>query len=131
MRELIARSAASSPVHSVRVVVQLDARKAATHIRRRGGGVQGAASVLEEQVRWISSGLREMGVDVLGLVAPQQLADLFKSWFDPRGRAERPADRALGADSLARASSPGRWCSRATRTRLVPGWRMMVVVHFH
>ena len=92
MRELIASSAASSPVHSVWVVVQLDGRRAATHIRRRGGGVQGAASVLEEQVRWISSGLREMGVDVLGLVAPQQLADLFKSWFDPRGRAERMVD---------------------------------------
>ena len=89
MRELIASSAASSPIHSVWVVVQLDARKAATHIRRRGGGVQGAASVLEEQVRWISTGLREIGIDVLGLVAPQQLADLLKNWFDPRGRAER------------------------------------------
>ena len=91
MLELIASSAASSPIHSVWVVVQLDARKAATHIRRRGGGARGAASVLEEQVRWLSSRLREMGVDVLGLVAPQQLADLFKNWFDPRGRAERVA----------------------------------------
>lgn len=65
------------------LVFTMDERRAASAIRAAGGGEAGACAVLTRYVRTLSGALGDAEIRVAGWLTPRELAEVFRTGFDP------------------------------------------------
>lgn len=82
--------------HEAYVALSVSASKAASEIRRSGGGDQGAAAVLFTEIDKANDALRACDVEVLGWCPPRQLGFVIRTAYDPAARAM--LDRRSGSE---------------------------------
>ena len=96
--ELIDRAGPAGERHASTVSISLDMKAAGRAIRAAGGGNQGAAAVLRQEMSTITAALRAADLAPSGWLEPGDLAVILRSAYDPvvAGALERHGD--LGRD---------------------------------
>jgi hypothetical protein len=98
--ELLASAVPASVRRDEWLAFTMDERRAAPAIRDAGGGEAGACAVLVRQVRALAGAVSDAELEVAGWLAPRELAEVFRTAFDPesgpplarrRHAAEAPA----------------------------------------
>jgi hypothetical protein len=87
--ELIGSGIEVSREHEILLAVQVDAR------RGRHGGAAALGETLLEEAQRIVDGLEGAEISVLGALAPEQIARVLRTAFDPYARAELAALEAV------------------------------------
>ena len=82
-QRLIDQAAPASSRHRTTVSISLDLNKATRAIKRQGRGMAGAAAVLRQDMHTLSVALRAADLHVVSWLAPNQLASLIRSAYDP------------------------------------------------
>jgi hypothetical protein len=108
---LLATSTLATSQREAYLAFTMDARRAGSAIRAAGGGPAGAAAVLARHLRALASPAAAADLHIESWLAPRDLAEAFRTAFDPSaasGMAERraAASSALAA-GLAPAAPPG------------------------
>jgi hypothetical protein len=80
---LIAEAGPAATKHETYVVVSIDERRARRAIRAAGGGPDGTAKVLVDELTWVEAGLRRCDVTVVGWLGPRDLGRLVRTQYDP------------------------------------------------
>lgn len=104
-RSVLAEAGTTGQRHETYVAVCVDGVRAAPEIARAGGGDQGAAAVVDREIRRLSAELSSAGVQVLGYAPPRQLAYILRTAFDPA--ATSLIDQRGGAESDLPGGTPG------------------------
>ncbi|WP_370617683.1 SCO6880 family protein [Mumia sp. Pv 4-285] len=86
--QLISDKGPSATRHESFVVISIDSRRCRRAIRAAGGGREGAAAVLTQELTWIESGLRRCSVDVVGWLGARDLGRLIRTQYDPASTVE-------------------------------------------
>jgi hypothetical protein len=95
--ELVESAAPQSTEHEVLIALQIDQRRGARELRRRGGGAEAACELLLREAESLAERLTIAEVSVSGLLRPRQYAALIRDAFDPFGRQAR-ARASLGQE---------------------------------
>jgi hypothetical protein len=103
--QLMASISQVQQTHESYVVIVVSARKADREIRQAGGGEAGAAAVVYREAQRVKDGLKEAGVEVLGLCSPRGLGEVLRNAYDPGSRAVR--SRRGGGQGDDRGGDPG------------------------
>lgn len=82
-RELIDRAGPAGERHATTISLSLDLKAAARQIRTSGGGIHGAARVLQLEMTGFVASLRAADLTVGGWLTPSELAVVLRSAFDP------------------------------------------------
>ena len=98
--ELIARAGPAAERHVTTLSVALDLKAAARAIRIAGGGMSGAAAVLRQQMRSLTTALQAADLAPVSWYGPGELAVLLRSAYDPQVAATLERDPA-GAELAA------------------------------
>ena len=88
-RQLVSSIRQVQQTHESYVVIVVSASKADREIRQAGGGEAGAAAVVYREAQRVKDGLKEAGVEVLGLCSPRGLGEVIRNAYDPATRAVR------------------------------------------
>ena len=93
-RELIDRAGPAGERHATTISVALDMRAAARQVRTSGGGIQGAAAVLRQEMTALTTALRAAELTVTGWLTPPEVAVILRAAYDPAAAAslERHGD---------------------------------------
>lgn len=81
--ELIGQAGEASARHETFIGVSLDTGKARRQIRRSGGGITGAMSVLEGEVRSLERSLASAGLTATGWLRTREIAGLVRGGYEP------------------------------------------------
>jgi hypothetical protein len=105
---LIAAAGPAATKHESYVAVSIDERRCRRAIRAAGGGPDGTAKVLVDELRWVEAGLRRCGAQVTGWLGPQDLGRLVRTQYDPASSAEidQRQDRGHGRGVTLEAAGP-------------------------
>ena len=106
--ELIATAGPAATRHETFIAVSIDERRARRAIRASGGGPDGTARVLLQELSWVEAGLRRSDVQVDAWLNPSELGRLIRTQYDPastRG-VDRRGSRGLGPGVHLAASGP-------------------------
>ncbi|WP_420819093.1 SCO6880 family protein [Nocardioides iriomotensis] len=95
--QLIANAGPAATKHETFVAVTIDERRARRAIRSSGGGPDGTARVLAQELAWVESGLQRSDVEVQAWLGAAELGRLIRTQYDPQ--ASHHIDR-RGADGL-------------------------------
>ncbi len=104
-RQLVSSIRQVQQTHESYVVIVISATKADRDIRQAGGGEAGAAAVVYREAQRVKDGLKEAGVEVLGLCSPRGLGEVIRNAYDPASRAVR--SRRGGGHGDDRGGDPG------------------------
>ena len=113
---LIADAGPAATRHETFVAVSIEERKCRRAIKAAGGGPDGAAQVLMNELGWVEAGLRRCDVHVVGWLGPRDLGRLIRTQYDP-GAAHSIDKR--GRDGLGagmRLAAAGPMSARSTFT---------------
>ena len=80
---LIASAGPAATRHETFVAVSIDERRCRRAIRAAGGGPDGTAHVLMNELSWVEAGLRRCDVTVLGWLGARDLGRLVRTQYDP------------------------------------------------
>jgi hypothetical protein len=97
--ELIAAAGPAATRHETFVAVSIDERRCRRAVRAAGGGPDGIAQVLMNELSWVEAGLRRCDVTVIGWLGPRDLGRLVRTQYDPdaaHGIDKRGDDGGLG-----------------------------------
>lgn len=103
--ELLRSISQVQQTHESYVAVVVSATKAEREIRQAGGGESGAGAVVYREAQRVKDGLKEAGVEVLGLCSPRGLGEVLRNAYDPASRAVR--SRRGGGLGDTRGGDPG------------------------
>lgn len=95
--DLITTAGPAASRHECYIAVSLNMRRAARAIRAAGGGVRGAAALLDGETRTITTALHAAELDVRGWLSTGQLGYLLRTAYDPAA-APRLHGRAVRGD---------------------------------
>lgn len=87
--ELVESAAPATQQHEILLALQIDQRRGARELRRRGGGEEAACEVLLREVASLAERLSVAEVDVLGTLRPRRYAEAIRDAYDPYGRRGR------------------------------------------
>lgn len=107
--KLIESAGPAATRHETFLVVSIDERRCRRAIRSAGGGPDGTAKVLMNELSWIESGLRRCDVQVVGWLGPRDLGRVIRTQYDPAatmGIDKRGATDNLGRDVALSAAGP-------------------------
>ena len=93
--ELVEAAAPATREHEILLCLQIEERRAARELRRRGGGERAACELALREAESLAERLSIAEVEVLGLLRPRRYAEAIRDAFDPFGRQGR-ARAALG-----------------------------------
>jgi hypothetical protein len=79
----------------------MDERRAASAIRAAGGGEAGACAVLARHVRALAGAVSDAELEVTGWLTPRELAEVFRTAFDPDSSAAIEGRRYAEESALA------------------------------
>jgi hypothetical protein len=77
--QLIASAGPAATRHETYVAVSIDERRCRRAIRAAGGGPEGTAQVLVNELGWVEAGLRRCEVTVAGWLGPRDLGRLVRT----------------------------------------------------
>ncbi|HUC58061.1 MAG TPA: SCO6880 family protein [Streptosporangiaceae bacterium] len=100
--ELLSDAAPASVRREEWLAFTMDERRAAAAIRAAGGGEAGACAVLARQVRSLAAAVSDAELEVAGWLTPRELAEVFRTAFDPE--SGEPLGRRRYAEESATAS---------------------------
>ena len=80
---LIASAGPAATRHETFVAVSIDERHCRRAIRAAGGGPDGTARVLADELAWVEAGLRRCDVQVVGWLGPRDVGRLIRTQYDP------------------------------------------------
>lgn len=83
-RSLIERAGPSAERHATTVSIVLDLTRAARPVRAAGGGLNGAAAVLRQEMDTLTAALRTADLRPAGWFGSTELADTVLAAYDPR-----------------------------------------------
>lgn len=106
--QLIAEAGPAATRHETYVVVSIDERRCRRAIRAAGGGPDGTAKVLIDELTWVEAGLRRCDVTVVGWLGPRDLGRLVRTQYDPAAAdgIDRRAETGLGRGVQLQAAGP-------------------------
>jgi hypothetical protein len=106
--QLIAEAGPAATRHETYVAISIDERRCRRAIRAAGGGPEGTAKVLVDELTWVEAGLRRCDVTVVGWLGPRDLARLVRSQYDPASihGIDKRTDNGLGRGVHLRAAGP-------------------------
>lgn len=97
-REVIERAGPAGERHITTISLSLDMRAASRAIRTAGGGTKGAAEVLKQEMRTLTTALRSADLNPSEWYTPGQLAVMLRSAYDPAIAATLERSGTLGQD---------------------------------
>lgn len=114
--ELIASAGPAATRHETFVSISIDERRARRAIRASGGGPDGTARVLLQELAWVEAGLRRSDVQVDAWLSPLELGRLIRTQYDPTSAQgiDRRDGRGLGHG--VRLAAAGPMATRSTFT---------------
>ena len=80
---LIASAGPAATRHETFVAVSIDERRCKRAVRAAGGGPDGIAQVLINELSWVQNGLQRCDVQVVGWLGPVDLGRLVRTQYDP------------------------------------------------
>lgn len=83
--ELLEDAAPASVRREEWLAFTMDERRAASAIRAAGGGETGACAVLARHMRALVGAISDAELEVAGWLTPRELAEVFRTAFDPEG----------------------------------------------
>ena len=83
--ELLAAAVPASVRREEWLAFTMDERRARPAIRAAGGGEAGASAVLARHVRALTSAIGDAELTVTGWLGPREVAEVFRTAFDPAG----------------------------------------------
>ena len=106
--QLIADAGPASTRHETFVVISIDERRCRRAIRAAGGGPDGTAQVLVNELSWVETGLRRCDVHVVGWLGPRDLGRLVRTQYDPAAAhgIDSRDDNGLGRGMQPRGAGP-------------------------
>jgi hypothetical protein len=104
-RQLVNSIRQVQQTHESYVAIVVSASKADREIRQAGGGEAGAAAVVYREAQRVKDGLKDAGVEVLGMCSPRGLGEVIRNAYDPATRAVR--SRRGGGQGDDRGGDPG------------------------
>lgn len=96
--ELIERAGPAGERHATTISLALDMRVAAKQIRRSGGGMNGAAAVLRQEMTTLVTALRAADLTVGDWLTPGEVAVILRSAYDPSSGAALERHGTIGRD---------------------------------
>jgi hypothetical protein len=93
--ELVESAAPTTQEHEILLALQIDERRGARELRRRGGGEEAACELLVREAEALAERLSVADLTVFGLLRPRRYAEAIRDAFDPFGRQGR-ARAAIG-----------------------------------
>ena len=81
--KLIASAGPAATRHETFVAVSIDERRCKRAVRAAGGGPDGIAQVLINELSWVQNGLQRCDVQVVGWLGPVDLGRLVRTQYDP------------------------------------------------
>jgi hypothetical protein len=106
--QLIGEAGPAATRHETYVAVSIDERRCRRAIRAAGGGPEGTAKVLVDELTWVEAGLRRCDVTVVGWLGPRDVARLVRTQYDPASiqDIDKRADNGRGGGVHLRAAGP-------------------------
>ena len=106
--QLITDAGPAATKHETFVVASIDERRCRRAIRAAGGGPDGTAQVLVNELSWIEAGLRRCDVHVTGWLGPRDLGRLIRTQYDPAATlgVDKREDRGVGRGVRLRGAGP-------------------------
>lgn len=122
--KLIAEAGPAATRHETYVVVSIDERRCRRAIRAAGGGPDGTAKVLIDELTWVEAGLRRCDVTVVGWLGPRDLGRLVRTQYDPASAngVDNREETGLGRGVQLRAAGPMAARSTFTHYRTDSGY---------
>lgn len=96
--ELIERAGPAGERHATTISLALDMKAAARQIRTSGGGMRGAAAVLRQEMSTLTTALRAAELTSTGWLAPDEVAVVLRSAYDPAAAPALERHGDLGRD---------------------------------
>lgn len=87
--ELVESAAPATQEHEILLALQIDERRGARELRRRGGGEEAACELLLREAEALAERLSVADLTVFGLLRPRRYAEAIRDAFDPFGRQGR------------------------------------------
>lgn len=97
-KQLIDRAGPAGERHESTLSLSLDMKAAARQIRAAGRGLKGAAEVLRQEMRTLTTALRAAELDVSEWATPARLAIMLRTAYDPAVTATLDRAGDLGQD---------------------------------
>ncbi|MEX3510675.1 SCO6880 family protein [Kocuria carniphila] len=97
-KQLIDRAGPAGERHESTLSLSLDMKAAARQIRAAGRGLKGAAEVLRQEMRTLTTALRAADLDVTEWATPARLAIMLRTAYDPAVTATLDRAGDLGQD---------------------------------
>jgi hypothetical protein len=122
--QLIGEAGPTATRHETCVAVSIDERRCRRAIRAAGGGPEGTAKVLVDELTWVEAGLRRCDVTVVGWLGPRDVARLVRTQYDPASiqHIDKRPDNGLGGGVHLRAAGPMAARSTFTHYRTDSGY---------
>ena len=137
-QDLIQRAGPASERHVTTISVALDMRAAHRAIRAAGGGLKGAATVLNQEMNTLTTALRTADLNPGAWLDTEQIAFMLRTAYDPQSASLLETNPHLGRDLAAAGPLAIRetwtglrtdtayhtvlWISEWPRTQIFPGF---------
>ena len=105
--QLIQDAGPAATRHETFVAVSIDERRCRRAVRAAGGGPDGVAQVLVNELAWVETGLRRCDVLVVGWLGPLDLGRLVRTQYDPLSTQSIDNRKATGPDHGVRLGAAG------------------------